>query len=66
MKNPNCDGEHCTNEAGEVRFLPYGGGGNILCCFKCYLNEMKFRTQKNNEGIPFEIPKWKNLKVYSN
>jgi hypothetical protein len=27
MKNPNCDGEHCTSETGEVRFLPYAGGG---------------------------------------
>ena len=66
MNNPNCDGTHCVHASGEVRLLPYGGGGNIILCKNCYLHEMRYRAQRNVElrATVYAIPAWKDLAVY--
>lgn len=65
-RNPMCDGSHCKESNGEVRILPYGGGGNIICCHACYLNEMKYRRGRNRDlgREAFELPTWEDLEVY--
>ena len=69
-KNPNCDHIRCRKKTGEVRILPYGGGGNLILCYDCFCHEMRFRTQANTRlaarktGTSYEIPRWTDLKVY--
>ena len=65
--NSMCDGSHCKCSDGEVRLLPYGGGGNMIYCHACYLHEMSYRRQRNRDlGDPnaFQLPKWEDLEVY--
>lgn len=67
MQNPNCDGAHCANEAGEVRTLPAGGGSNIILCKSCFCYEIKWRRDRNtalDKADRFPLPKWSGLKVY--
>ncbi len=64
--NNNCDGDHCRSETGDVRVLPYGGGGNLILCRACYEHEMAFRRERNLAvWSPFELPAWDSLKVYA-
>jgi hypothetical protein len=67
MKNPNCEGLHCTSNKGEVRKLP-AGSGNMLLCRSCYDFEIKFRKEQNAEmegtGTYFDLPLWHDLEVY--
>src|SRR5215510_726538 len=63
--NPNCDGDHCTHSKGEVRVLPYGGGGNLILCQACYEHEINWRKERNREvASPFGLPTWESLRVY--
>lgn len=67
VHNPNCDGSHCHNEAGEVRALPYGGGGNLILCRACFDHEITFRHERNrelSEEAKFDLPPWQSLNVY--
>ena len=52
------------NECREVRKLPYGGPGNILCGKAGYDREMTFRRERIKAGVPFDLPSWESLKVY--
>ena len=65
--NPNCDGDHCTTNAGEVRLLPTGGGGNAILCADCYAHELAWRRERNKElgeDAQFDLPPWITLSVY--
>lgn len=56
-------GHECT----EVRVLPYGGGGNILCGHRGYCREIAGRIERNRELAPncrYDLPAWESLKVY--
>ncbi len=66
-RNSMCDGSHCKVVNGEVRLLPYGGGGNMIYCRACYEHEMSYRRERNRDmGYQaFELPKWEDLKVYT-
>lgn len=67
MKNPNCDGDHCTQEDGEVRVLPVGGGGNVILCKDCFRHEMEYRRQTNQAltgTSRYDTPEWSELPVY--
>jgi hypothetical protein len=65
MHNPNCDGDHCRKEIGEVRLLPIGGDGNIIVCQSCYAHEMKYRRNRIAlDKVEFDLPKWEALKLY--
>lgn len=59
-----CDYDHQTKN--EIRVLPIGGSGNILCCHRHYLEEMKARFEWITEdGREFDIPTWESLEVYA-
>ena len=65
--NPNCDGNHCSSEQGQVRVLPYSGDGNLILCQACYHYEMAWRKDRNKElasWAAFKLPAWSNLKIY--
>ena len=65
MKNPNCDGEFCIKENGEVRLLPTTKGSNAILCNSCYNYELTYRRRRQKEGRgKYEFPKWQDLKVY--
>lgn len=52
----------------ELRVLPTGGQGNILCSFRGYLREIRFRQERNRELAPdcqFKLPAWEDLKIYA-
>jgi hypothetical protein len=65
-KNPNCDGNNCTSNSGEVRLLPTGAGGNMIVCRQCFNHELRYRSYRNIEleMFAFEIPTWEQLCVY--
>jgi hypothetical protein len=64
MKNYNCDGGRCVRDRGQIRVLPTGGDANALLCHACFNHEMAWRRERIKEGIPYELPKWEELKVY--
>lgn len=71
MQNPNCDGgtEGACSSNPQVRVLPSGGDSNLIVCWRCYGKEIKFRKERNEElskDCQFDLPKWEDLKVYSN
>jgi len=64
-RNNNCDGDHCRVETGEVRVLPYGGGGNLILCRACYEHEIRWRKERNREvWSAFDLPAWESLRIY--
>ncbi len=70
-QNPNCDGDKCRKESGEVRLLPLDKdtvhGGNLILCHACYTYEIAYRKERNSElskGCQFDLPAWESLKVY--
>jgi hypothetical protein len=50
---------------GQVRILPIGGGANVFLCFDHYVQEMQFRRERIAAGVPFDLPEWETLRVYS-
>ena len=65
--NPNCDGEHCTSPAGEVRLYPLGGGANLILCQACAAHENKYRYERGRAtGQPNKWPQinWFQCEVY--
>jgi hypothetical protein len=78
--NPNCDGDHCTNEAGEVRVYPLGAGGNLILCQACWAHENRYRYDRAFEYNGSKKPdiagtegeklwpqeNWYTAKVYEN
>lgn len=65
--NPNCDGDHCVSERGEVRVLPTGGDSNAILCRACFDHEISYRTERNlelDESCRFALPEWSHLTVY--
>jgi hypothetical protein len=58
--NPGCEGQRCRFANGEIRVLPgVYGGGNSLLCHECFLKEMKYRQEHNDDpeehyGVPAE------------
>ncbi|MCK9567471.1 hypothetical protein M0R72_00815 [Candidatus Pacearchaeota archaeon] len=59
-----CDGGCCTEEHGELRKLPVGGG-NLILCRPCFDHEMRYRHDEVMRGIQFELPSWESLEIYS-
>lgn len=57
--NPNCDGDRCHQDSGEVRVLPTVGSSNAILCRSCFVHEISFRADRN-----FDLPRWTDLKVY--
>ena len=55
--NPNCDGAHCTDPAGEVRVYPLGAGGNLILCYRCWQHE-------NSSPNHSRFHRWGKAKVY--
>jgi len=49
----------------EMRYLPTGGGGNILCSLQSFNKEIEFRKSRIKTGVNYELPKWEDLKIYS-
>lgn len=58
-ENWNCDG-FGPHTSGEVRVLPYAGGGNMILCKSCYENEKRERQRQSAD-----CPDWNSLKVYT-
>ncbi len=52
-----CDQAHETRD--EIRKLPVGGGGNVLFCKACFLEEMK-----DERWADVAKPHWEDLEVY--
>ena len=46
----------------EMRILPYSIDGNIHVSRKSYEKEMTFRRERIKQGVPYELPKWEDLK----
>jgi hypothetical protein len=46
IHNPNCDGDHCASEHGEVRVYPLGAGGNLILCQACWAHENRYRYDR--------------------
>jgi hypothetical protein len=65
VHNNNCDGDHCNSSTGEVRLLPYGGGGNLILCRSCYDYEIAWRKDQIKRKRDFETPEWESLEVYT-
>lgn len=63
MKTETMTDDH-GHECAEVRKLPTGGGGNILCGRAAYEKEMRFRRERIKAGAPFDLPTWESLEVY--
>jgi hypothetical protein len=63
MNTNQCDHGHETSE--QIRRLDTGGGGGILVCRAHYEHEMRFRRGRIAAGVPFDLPKWSELAVYS-
>lgn len=59
-----CDHDHDTRD--EIRRLPTSGSTAVLVCRKHYLEEIKFRRERNLvDGIEkFDLPRWEDLEVY--
>lgn len=57
-----CDHGHDTLD--KVRSLPIGGSGNVIICKEHFHKEMAFRKERINGGVPFDIVKWEDLKIY--
>lgn len=57
-----CDHGH---PAMEIRVLPYSELGNLLVCKKHYWQEIAFRKERISEGVPYDLPTWDSLRVYS-
>ncbi len=68
IHNPNCDGDRCRAEVGEVRVYPLGGSGNLILCIVCWAHENRYRFERGREtGAPENWPQenWFAAKVYS-
>jgi hypothetical protein len=68
IHNPNCDGDKCRSNTGEVRRLPTGGDGAAILCRACFDNEIRFRRERNEELAPsvsFDLPSWQSLEAYT-
>jgi hypothetical protein len=57
----HCDGSG-PHTGGEVRVLPYGGGGNLILCYSCYRKEIRYRM--SFVAREFDLPGWKDLEIY--
>ena len=67
VHNPNCDGDRCTHEKGEVRVHPTGGDSNAILCRECFQYEMAYRRIRNRDlgnAFQFKLCKWEDLRVY--
>lgn len=71
VSNPNCCGNRCVSETGEVRTLRLGktaDQGSLILCHACFLHEIWHRQERNRnlaKDCQFEIPSWDSLPVYS-
>jgi hypothetical protein len=70
--NPDCDGEHCTADTGEVRRLPTSGDAAIILCWSCWAREIQWRRAWNRQlcthhdgRFAWDLPAWESLEVYS-
>lgn len=69
IQNPNCDGNHCLSETGEVRLLPLGARpdqGNLCVCHACYTWEIAYRTESNKrlgKEFQYKLPTWESLQI---
>jgi hypothetical protein len=55
--NPNCDGDYCREETGQVRRYPLGGGAGVFLCQACWAHENRHRYERGKEtGNPQDWP----------
>ena len=67
VHNPNCDGDQCAADSGEVRVLPECGEGNSILCRSCFDHSIAYRRDRNqglDASCRFDLPAWESLKVY--
>jgi len=50
VSNPNCDGNNCTSEDGDVRYYSLGGGAGLFLCHDCWDNENAYRADRVKRG----------------
>jgi hypothetical protein len=57
IHNPNCDGDQCVIETGEVRRYALGDNANAILCAFCWMHENRYRYTRGLEtGRPAEWP----------
>ena len=64
--NNDCNGSG-PHTPGEVRVMPYGGGGNDILCRACWQRALAYRRDRNRElgdFAQFKLPAWETAKVY--
>jgi hypothetical protein len=65
-QNPNCDGDHCKEEGGEIRRLTLCFGSGLMLCRDCFDYEMEYRKERNPElskENQFELTFWESLTI---
>lgn len=64
MKNPQCEGQQCRAEHGEVRVLPTRRVGPLVLCHDCFIVAMDWRAMRNaGHQDPYELPLWADLEL---
>ena len=63
VHNPNCDGNKCHSDTGEVRVYPLGGGGNLILCRQCWTYENIYRHSKGDRDAWPPVD-WSTARVY--
>ena len=67
--NPHCDGSG-PHSGMEIRVLPISAcpdHGNLLLCHACFLLELAYRRERNEELDPdcqYSLPRWEECKIY--
>jgi len=59
----HCDHGHATTD--EVRALPTGGDAQVIICYRHYLKEYDWRKSQIANGVPFQLPEWESLPIYT-
>lgn len=62
-QNPNCDGNKCHSDKGEVRVYPLGAGGNLILCRACWAHENRFRHERG-DLVAWPPEDWSTAAVY--
>ena len=67
--NPHCDGSG-PHSGLEIRMFPisaFQDHGNLLLCHACFLLELAYRRERNQELDPncqYSLPRWEECKIY--
>ena len=69
--NPNCDGDHCQSNTGEVRLYALGDKplhGNMILCLACWAYENQWRFKRGMETKHpdnWPLHDWDDAKPYA-